>query len=51
MEHLNKSKELKIYIACTRFLMSVTILKPGKVQFYEKNGIETVLVYNMINID
>jgi len=41
--HLEKLKELKILIACTRFLMSVSILKAGKVQIFEKNGFDFCL--------
>jgi len=42
--HLEKLKDLPILIVSTRFLNNVSILKAGKVEIYEKNGIEYCLV-------
>ncbi len=37
---IDKEKALKILIGCVRFLMNVSILKRGKVEIFENNGIE-----------
>jgi hypothetical protein len=39
----NNVKNLNILIAATRFLMSTSILKKGKVEIYENNGLESLI--------
>ena len=43
---INDKKALKILIGCVRFLMNVSILKRGKVEIFEKNGIE--ILFNLL---
>jgi hypothetical protein len=42
---IDKEKALKILIGCTRFLMNVSILKRGKVEIFENNGIEILFSF------
>jgi transcriptional regulator of aromatic amino acid metabolism len=42
--HIQKLTDIGILIASTRFLKSVSILKAGKVQIFEMNGIDYCLV-------
>ena len=41
-EAIPQETAVKIIIGCVRFLMSVSILKRGKVEIYENKGIETL---------
>ena len=41
---------ITLVIACTRFLMSVSILKRGKVEIYENSGLEILIVKYLIFI-
>ena len=45
INHIKKLENINILIACTRFLMSVSILKAGKFQIFEKEGIDYCLVF------
>ena len=43
---INDKKALAILIGCVRFLMNVSILKRGKVEIFENNGIE--ILFNLL---